>query len=94
MGVGFRLGDHADFQVLLELGPQLNTQPLGPDGDTKKRRQVQRPAHITLPVTGSEAVSNTPGGKWLSSWRSALVNFQSTVGLQGTSKSLSTAEIV
>lgn len=92
MGVGFRLGDHADFQVLLELGPQLNTQPLGPDGDTKKRRQVQRPAPITLPVTGSETIANTPGGKWLSSWRSALVNFQSTVRLQGASKSLSTAE--
>jgi hypothetical protein len=86
VGVGFRLGDHADFQVLLELGPQLNTQPLGPAGDTKTRRQVQRPAHVTIPVTGSEIVADTPGGKWLSSWRSGLLNSQSTVGLQGTFK--------
>ncbi|XP_021926212.1 uncharacterized protein LOC110832995 [Zootermopsis nevadensis] len=76
VGVGFRLGEHADFQVLLELGPQLNTQPLGPAGDTKTRRQVQRPGLVVLPATGSETVADTPGGKWLSSWRSALVNSQ------------------
>lgn len=42
MGVGFRLGDHADFQVLLELGPQINTQPLGSDGhnETQKTRHI------------------------------------------------------
>jgi len=79
VGVGFRLGDHADFQVLLELGPQLNTQPLGPAGDNKTRRQVQRPIMTVLPATGSETVADTPGGKWLSSWRSVLVNSQSTV---------------
>jgi hypothetical protein len=79
VGVGFRLGDHADFQVLLELGPQLNTQPLGPAGGNKTRRQVQRPALVVLPATGSETVADTPRGKWLSSWRSALVNSQPVV---------------
>uniref|UniRef100_A0A182F4R8 Uncharacterized protein n=1 Tax=Anopheles albimanus TaxID=7167 RepID=A0A182F4R8_ANOAL len=29
IGFGFRLGEHADFQVQLELGPQLNTRPIG-----------------------------------------------------------------
>lgn len=30
-GFGFRLGEHADFQVLLELGPQKFTRPIGMD---------------------------------------------------------------
>ena len=29
VGFGFRLGEHADFQVLFELGPQKFTKPLG-----------------------------------------------------------------
>lgn len=33
MGWGFRLGDRADFQVMLELGPQTNTQPLANQED-------------------------------------------------------------
>lgn len=28
-GFGFRLGEHADYQVLVELGPQKYTRPLG-----------------------------------------------------------------
>ena len=88
LGIGFRLGDHADFQVLLEVGPQANTQPIGPAADGKTRRQVGRPALAVLPATGSEVVADTPGGKWLSSWRSVLLNSQSAVRLQDTSKSL------
>ncbi|GAB0099743.1 uncharacterized protein DMENIID0001_156300 [Sergentomyia squamirostris] len=29
VGFGYRLGDHADFQVLVELGPQKFTKPIG-----------------------------------------------------------------
>lgn len=29
VGFGFRLGEHADFQVQLELGPQKFTKPIG-----------------------------------------------------------------
>lgn len=29
VGFGFRLGEHADFQVLFELGPQKFTKPIG-----------------------------------------------------------------
>lgn len=29
VGFGYRLGEHADFQVLFELGPQTNTKPIG-----------------------------------------------------------------
>ncbi|KAK1127743.1 hypothetical protein K0M31_003231 [Melipona bicolor] len=39
IGVGFRLGEHADFQILLELGPQTETEPLG-NADSKRRRDA------------------------------------------------------
>lgn len=29
IGFGYRLGEHADFQVVFELGPQTNTKPIG-----------------------------------------------------------------
>ncbi|XP_031782797.1 uncharacterized protein LOC100115352 [Nasonia vitripennis] len=38
LGLGFRLGEHADFQVLLELGPQKETDPIGNDVDSKRKR--------------------------------------------------------
>lgn len=42
IGFGYRFGNHADAQVVFEIGPQKNTQKLGPDsssdsGDTFKR---------------------------------------------------------
>ncbi|EFN79638.1 hypothetical protein EAI_03504 [Harpegnathos saltator] len=39
LGVGFRLGEHADFQVLIELGPQTETSPIG-TADSKRRRDA------------------------------------------------------
>lgn len=39
IGVGFRLGEHADFQVLFELGPQTETEPIG-NADSKRRRDA------------------------------------------------------
>ncbi|XP_072758409.1 uncharacterized protein Snsl [Anoplolepis gracilipes] len=39
-GVGFRLGEHADFQILVELGPQTETDPIGVSDEAKKRRDV------------------------------------------------------
>ncbi|XP_003700497.1 snustorr snarlik [Megachile rotundata] len=39
IGVGFRLGQHADFQVLLELGPQTETDPIG-NAESKRRRDA------------------------------------------------------
>ncbi|CAK9796987.1 hypothetical protein ANTPLA_LOCUS1042 [Anthophora plagiata] len=39
IGVGFRLGEHADFQVLFELGPQTETDPIG-NADSKRRRDA------------------------------------------------------
>ncbi|KAK0094038.1 hypothetical protein PV326_011969 [Microctonus aethiopoides] len=39
VGVGFRLGEHADFQVLFEIGPQKETEPIG-NTESKRRRQI------------------------------------------------------
>lgn len=39
IGVGFRLGEHADFQMLFELGPQTETEPIR-NADSKRRRDV------------------------------------------------------
>ena len=40
-GMGFRLGEHADFQILIELGPQTETDPIGTSNDAKRRRDVR-----------------------------------------------------
>lgn len=41
-GIGFRLGEHADFQMLIELGPQTETDQIGPSSESaKKRRDVR-----------------------------------------------------
>lgn len=48
VGFGYRLGEHADFQVLFELGPQTNTKAIGEPfstaggGDTSKRNVNQQ----------------------------------------------------
>ncbi|XP_051172565.1 uncharacterized protein LOC127288900 [Leptopilina boulardi] len=39
-GVGFSLGEHADFQVVVELGPQTETEPIGSTEDAKRRRDI------------------------------------------------------
>ncbi|XP_043481976.1 uncharacterized protein LOC122511038 [Leptopilina heterotoma] len=39
-GVGFSLGEHADFQVILELGPQSETEPIGNPEESKRRRDI------------------------------------------------------
>ncbi|XP_032686096.1 uncharacterized protein LOC116851122 [Odontomachus brunneus] len=39
LGVGFRLGEHADLQILIELGPQTETDPIG-TANSKRRRDA------------------------------------------------------
>ncbi|XP_044315848.1 uncharacterized protein LOC108038962 [Drosophila rhopaloa] len=45
LGFGFRLGEHADFQVMVELGPQKETRPIGEpnqDDQSFNKRQVSQ----------------------------------------------------
>ncbi|XP_052133643.1 scavenger receptor class F member 2-like [Frankliniella occidentalis] len=41
VGFGYRFGPFADFQVLLELGPQSETQPIGGQTTPSSKRQVE-----------------------------------------------------
>lgn len=41
IGAGFRVGQNADFQVLLELGPQSETQPIGPNANSTRETREQ-----------------------------------------------------
>lgn len=68
-GVGFRLGEHADFQVMVELGPQKETQPIGVAASSTNKRQVDpQDFPVVVPPPKKAKVSNTPGGKWISNW--------------------------
>ncbi|XP_049536034.1 uncharacterized protein LOC125951321 [Anopheles darlingi] len=61
IGFGFRLGEHADFQVQLELGPQLNTRPIGPGAGSSKR-YVDNDDY-------ANSVRNPPrSSSWLEAW--------------------------
>ncbi|GJQ85894.1 hypothetical protein Trydic_g21750 [Trypoxylus dichotomus] len=72
LGWGFRLGNRADFQVLVELGPQTNTQPLGdqPQATNSKRNPPDTLANVLYAQRQHEKAhfSNTDGGKWLKEW--------------------------
>uniref|UniRef100_A0A0A9ZHP5 Sulfate adenylyltransferase subunit 2 n=1 Tax=Lygus hesperus TaxID=30085 RepID=A0A0A9ZHP5_LYGHE len=68
VGFGFRLGPNADVQVMLELGPQQNTAPIGPqkaDGNSKRETRLPQykykyqPNKYRAPVKGS----------WLQAWK-------------------------
>lgn len=45
-GFGFRLGPHADFQTVVELGPQTNTNPISANGTVAKRQSLATPNRI------------------------------------------------
>uniref|UniRef100_A0A182QA05 Uncharacterized protein n=1 Tax=Anopheles farauti TaxID=69004 RepID=A0A182QA05_9DIPT len=64
IGFGFRLGEHADFQVQLELGPQLNTRPIGAAAGSSKR-YVDNDEYAN-----SVRNPSRPGGStsWLQAW--------------------------
>lgn len=77
LGLGFRVGPNADFQVLLELGPQTRTKNLEPDkGSYKKRNVMQTPVnpmpHISQFPNGN---TNTPMG-WLMAWKSSVESYE------------------
>ncbi|XP_022905694.2 uncharacterized protein [Onthophagus taurus] len=86
LGWGFRLGNRADFQVLVELGPQTNTQPLAnqqqPSGSSKRESsdslrdilwaQRQQEKLDRKKTTEKPQFSNTNGGGWLKEWSESM----------------------
>ncbi|XP_030754992.1 uncharacterized protein LOC115881590 [Sitophilus oryzae] len=83
IGWGFRLGDRADFQVMVELGPQLNTQPLANQGgsSTNKRsslnnlantlyaqRQQEKKENQVRKQEEEKKQQNTDAENWINTW--------------------------
>lgn len=85
VGLGFRLGPHADAQIVLELGPQTNTRPLGAAGpnfnapaSSSKRHTALQPLDDRLALGGLDeppapaGPSAAAGSNWLSAWRTSV----------------------
>ncbi|KAK3907481.1 Translation initiation factor IF-2 [Frankliniella fusca] len=82
VGVGFRLGPHADAQIVLELGPQTNTRPLGAAGasfgspsSSSKRHAPGGGGALPDPLQDNgvqQQQSNPAAGSWLSAWRTSV----------------------
>lgn len=72
MGFGFRLGEHADFQILLELGPQKETRPIGENDDSSHNENTFRKRNVNkqeLEIQKKlEKSSNEESKKWLEKW--------------------------
>ncbi|XP_034828246.1 uncharacterized protein snsl [Maniola hyperantus] len=77
VGFGFAFGNHADVQVLLELGPQtdtmsLNGQPFPKSGNSNSKRQAPSPpAKINK---NREKFLQTDAGKYLQNWAQKMKN--------------------
>ncbi|CAG9794400.1 unnamed protein product [Diatraea saccharalis] len=69
VGFGFAFGNHADFQVMLELGPQTETKNLTGTGfeSTNSKRQATLPPSPKL-NKNREKFLQTDAGKYLSNW--------------------------
>ncbi|XP_038219984.1 uncharacterized protein LOC119838209 [Zerene cesonia] len=76
VGFGFAFGNHADFQVMLELGPQTNTLPLnGQAFPTNTKRQAPNPPEKKI-NKNREKFLQTDAGKYLQSWAQRMKNPQ------------------
>lgn len=71
------MGDRADFQVMVELGPQTNTQPLAnqPDNNSNSKRNSANSLSDDLYAQRQhdKQVSN---GNWLENWSKSVKNDQ------------------
>ncbi|VVC96371.1 uncharacterized protein LOC126974608 [Leptidea sinapis] len=78
VGFGFAFGNHADFQVLLELGPQTNTLNLtGQSFPTNTKRQAPNVAPEKI-NKNKEKFFQTDAGKYLQNWAQRMKNQKPT----------------
>lgn len=75
LGVGFRVGPNADFQIQVELGPQTRTKSLGPDAESdtgsSKKRHIPKHDLDLIQEIKMKKVPDTPQG-WLNSWKASV----------------------
>lgn len=71
VGIGFRLGPNADFQVQFEIGPQTNTQPIGPNAGASNTSSKKRQTPYGVPPSSQKINYNAtnPSEKWLNTWK-------------------------
>nr|NP_001097086.1 snustorr snarlik, isoform D [Drosophila melanogaster]NP_608874.1 snustorr snarlik, isoform B [Drosophila melanogaster]NP_723021.1 snustorr snarlik, isoform A [Drosophila melanogaster]NP_723022.1 snustorr snarlik, isoform C [Drosophila melanogaster]ACL92769.1 CG2837-PA [synthetic construct]AAF50962.1 snustorr snarlik, isoform A [Drosophila melanogaster]AAL48107.1 RH01747p [Drosophila melanogaster]AAN10339.1 snustorr snarlik, isoform B [Drosophila melanogaster]AAN10340.1 snustorr snarlik,  len=86
LGFGFRLGEHADFQVMVELGPQKETRPIGEpnqDDQSFNKRQVSQSDQKALArqlyrqqvmEEAERLMTSTErnGASWLQAWSNGM----------------------
>ncbi|XP_017006874.2 uncharacterized protein snsl [Drosophila takahashii] len=86
LGFGFRLGEHADFQVMVELGPQKETRPIGEpsqDDQSFNKRQVSQTDQKALArqlyrqqvkEEAERLMTSTErnGASWLEAWSNGM----------------------
>ncbi|XP_077284155.1 snustorr snarlik [Arctopsyche grandis] len=65
VGFGFSLGNHADFQVMFEFGPQIYTNPVGSSYAASSKRQTKPKKSST---TQRDKLNDSDGGKFLAGW--------------------------
>ncbi|XP_026740008.1 uncharacterized protein LOC113502624 [Trichoplusia ni] len=70
VGFGFAFGNHADFQVMFELGPQTNTQNLTGQGFQSSSSNAKRQANSPPPKLhkNKEKYQTTDGSNYLQNW--------------------------
>ncbi|XP_045457903.1 uncharacterized protein LOC123668156 [Melitaea cinxia] len=81
-GFGFAFGNHADFQVVLELGPQINTmpltsQPFPKNSNSNKIRQA--PVLATMKIDNREKNVESDAGNYLQNWAQRMKSKQKIV---------------
>ncbi|XP_041970968.1 uncharacterized protein LOC121727297 [Aricia agestis] len=80
VGFGFAFGNHADLQVLLELGPQTNTKPLDgtPFGATSGSSNAKRQAPNVKINKNKEKFLHSDAGNYLQRWAEKMKHPQTT----------------
>lgn len=91
LGVGFRVGPNADFQIQVELGPQTRTKSLGPDADSdtgsSKKRHIPKHDLDLIKDIKMKNVPETPQG-WLDSWKASVGTVPQNIDEERPSKHL------
>ncbi|XP_026319215.1 uncharacterized protein LOC113229745 [Hyposmocoma kahamanoa] len=73
VGFGFAFGNHADLQVMFELGPQTNTQNLTGQGFQSGSNKRQAPASPPKKINKNrEKYLQSDAGKYLQSWATKM----------------------
>ncbi|CAO1369279.1 unnamed protein product [Diamesa hyperborea] len=67
VGFGYRLGDHADFQVQFELGPQKETKAIG-TGSSNSKRNIRPADEWQIEKQLKKEKAKNEASSWLEKW--------------------------